>query len=37
MAVAAPEDHADEYADGDPIYAACNGDIQAGVIIKAAK
>ena len=26
-----------QYTDGDPIYAACNGDIKASVIIEAAK
>lgn len=29
------DDPADEYTDGDPIYAACNGDIKASVIIDA--
>ena len=31
------DDPADEYTDGDPIYAACNGDIKASVIIEAAE
>ena len=31
------DDPAEEYTDGDPIYAACNGDINASVIIDAAK
>jgi hypothetical protein len=31
------DDPAEEYTDGDPIYAACNGDIKANVIIDAAR
>lgn len=31
------DDPADKYTDGDPIYAACNGDIKANVIIEAAE
>ena len=31
------DDPSEEYTDGDPIYAACNGDITASVIIEAAE
>lgn len=31
------DDPAEEYTDGDPIYAACNGDICVSVIIDAAR
>lgn len=31
------DDPAEEYTDGDPIYAACNGDIDPSVIVEAAK
>lgn len=30
------DDAAERYTDGDPIYAACNGDIRASEIIEAA-